>query len=296
MVQDRRVGPGGAFAYTPDVDDFATGFLGDVPFGNGVQRPRVRVTADQYRLRVLNGSAARVYRLALSTGAPLVAVGNDGGLLPAAVSVDDIYLGVAERIDVLVDLTTHAVGDRVTLRSLAFSGFGGNAGTAPQGTELDLLELEVVSGGGRQATVLPPALSTVPLLTAGEATNVRTFELASAVSGESHAHTINERSFDMYRVDEQISLGAIERWVFRNLSALPHPVHLHGTHFQVLSRTGGRSTVYPYEGGWKDTVLVMPSETVDVLVRFDAYRGIFPLHCHNLQHEDMGMMLNIEVV
>jgi FtsP/CotA-like multicopper oxidase with cupredoxin domain len=72
-------------------------------------------------------------------------------------------------------------------------------------------------------------------------------------------------------------------------------VHLHGAHFQVVSRSGGRSVVFPYEAGWKDTVLVMPLETVAVLIRFDRYKGIFPLHCHNLQHEDMGMMLNVEV-
>jgi FtsP/CotA-like multicopper oxidase with cupredoxin domain len=97
-------------------------------------------------------------------------------------------------------------------------------------------------------------------------------------------------------VDEQVPLGQVERWVFRNESALPHPMHLHGTQFQVESRTGGRGTVYPYEAGWKDTVTVFPLETVTVLVRFDRYRGLFLLHCHNLQHEDLGMMLNVEVV
>jgi FtsP/CotA-like multicopper oxidase with cupredoxin domain len=100
----------------------------------------------------------------------------------------------------------------------------------------------------------------------------------------------------MNRVDERIPLGQVERWVFHNDSALPHPVHLHGTHFQVVSRSGGRGTVFPYEAGWKDTVLVLPLETVEVLVRFEWYRGIFPLHCHNLQHEHMGMRLNVEVI
>jgi FtsP/CotA-like multicopper oxidase with cupredoxin domain len=73
-------------------------------------------------------------------------------------------------------------------------------------------------------------------------------------------------------------------------------VHLHGTQFQVEARIGGRNTVCPYEAGWKDTVLVMPLETVAVRVVFDRYGGVFPLHCHNLQHEDLGMMLNVEVV
>jgi FtsP/CotA-like multicopper oxidase with cupredoxin domain len=100
----------------------------------------------------------------------------------------------------------------------------------------------------------------------------------------------------MLRVDEQIPLGQVERWRFINDSELPHPVHLHGTQFQIVSRQGGRNVVYPYETGWKDTALALPQETVEVLVRFDTYRGVFPLHCHNLQHEDMGMMLNVEVV
>jgi FtsP/CotA-like multicopper oxidase with cupredoxin domain len=73
-------------------------------------------------------------------------------------------------------------------------------------------------------------------------------------------------------------------------------VHLHGTQFQIAARLGGRNVVYPCEEGWKDTTVIMPFETVEILVKFDGYRGVFPMHCHNLQHEDMGMMLNFEVV
>jgi FtsP/CotA-like multicopper oxidase with cupredoxin domain len=40
----------------------------------------------------------------------------------------------------------------------------------------------------------------------------------------------------------------------------------------------------------------MPLESVEVLIQFNIYRGLFLLHCHNLQHEDLGMMLNVEVV
>jgi FtsP/CotA-like multicopper oxidase with cupredoxin domain len=63
-----------------------------------------------------------------------------------------------------------------------------------------------------------------------------------------------------------------------------------------LARAARRATVFPYEAGWKDTVLVMPLESVEVLIQFNAYRGLFLLHCHNQQHEDLGMMLNVEVV
>ena len=48
--------------------------------------------------------------------------------------------------------------------------------------------------------------------------------------------------------------------------------------------------------GWKDTVLVMPGETVRVIRRSADFTGLFIYHCHNLEHEDMGMMRNFEVV
>lgn len=64
----------------------------------------------------------------------------------------------------------------------------------------------------------------------------------------------------------------------------------------VISRSGGRAQLYPWEGGWKDTVLLEDNETVEVLIRFDAYKGIYLMHCHKLEHEDLGMMANFEVV
>jgi FtsP/CotA-like multicopper oxidase with cupredoxin domain len=70
---------------------------------------------------------------------------------------------------------------------------------------------------------------------------------------------------------------------------------VHGASFQVQSRSGGRGVVFPWEQGWKDTVLLLDGETVEVLIRFDGFRGIYLLHCHKLEHEDMGMMSNFEV-
>jgi FtsP/CotA-like multicopper oxidase with cupredoxin domain len=79
-----------------------------------------------------------------------------------------------------------------------------------------------------------------------------------------------------------------------NESELPHPVHVHSGLFRVLSRSGGRNRLMPWETGLKDTVLTLPGERVDVAVRF-VNPGVFLLHCHNLEHEDMGMMTNYEV-
>lgn len=292
MLQDREGDPELAFQYAPSGADLHTGMLRDVPYGNGIRLPTLTVSGARYRFRVLNASQARVYRLALADGTPLTVIGNDGGLLPAPAEVDSVFLGIGERVDLLVDFAGCTPGSRLMLVSLPFSLPSAPGDATPQGAAMDLLELVRGPGPGESAPPLPGVLSPVPSL--GAPVAERSFLLRSTELGA--MHQINGLSFDMDRVDERIPLGQVERWIFHNESALPHPVHLHGTQFQVESRAGGRGTLYPYEAGWKDTALVMPLETVAVLVRFDRYRGIFPLHCHNLQHEDSGMMLNVEVM
>ncbi|ARO88368.1 bilirubin oxidase [Nitrosospira lacus] len=84
---------------------------------------------------------------------------------------------------------------------------------------------------------------------------------------------------------------------------MPHPIHLHGQQFRVISRTlkeqdaGGYATVREgfINNGWKDTVLVMPGEEIDIIKPFEDYTGLFLYHCHNLEHEDLGMMRNFHV-
>ena len=89
---------------------------------------------------------------------------------------------------------------------------------------------------------------------------------------------------------------------------MPHPMHLHGFSFQVierlnsppalaaLSRFGKGRTVSDL--GWKDTVLVWPGETVRIAIDFTHdFPGsqTYLFHCHNLEHEDAGMMINCRV-
>jgi FtsP/CotA-like multicopper oxidase with cupredoxin domain len=78
---------------------------------------------------------------------------------------------------------------------------------------------------------------------------------------------------------------------------MAHPIHLHGQQFQILRRVTDNvrdSYASVREGfidtGWKDTVLVMPGEEVEIIKPFQDYKGLFLYHCHNLEHEDLGMM------
>mgnify|MGYP001822803523 FL=1 len=114
--------------------------------------------------------------------------------------------------------------------------------------------------------------------------------------------TINGSTFRMQEVanDEKVRMNSFEVWEFINEGSgmgmmggmnMPHPMHLHGKQFQVLERQGVTHEGYVDEG-WKDTVLLMPGERIRILVRFGDYPGLFLYHCHNLEHEEMGMMRN----
>jgi FtsP/CotA-like multicopper oxidase with cupredoxin domain len=293
IIQDRRVDASGVPLYNNAGPAMMAGVMGDEPFVNGVRRPYVEVDSAVYRLRILNGANARIFRLARSDNGPFTLIGNDGGLLEQAVSLTSLDMAPAERADLLLDLRNANVGDRIMLRSLPFSipgsmGFMGGANL--QGNAMDLLELRVTRRVN-DATTIPTALSSLNLPNPAAAVRERTFRFQSMMM----SHTINGREFDMQRVDETVPFGDTEIWSFVNDSSFPHPVHLHATHFRVLSRTGGRGQLFPWEAGRKDTVLMYPGETIRVAVRFTAQRGLFLMHCHNLEHEDMGMMINVLV-
>jgi FtsP/CotA-like multicopper oxidase with cupredoxin domain len=250
----------------------STGFLGDIPLVNGTRDPYLNVDTALYRFRVLNGANSRVFRLALGNGAPFRLIGNDGGLLATATSIGQIEFGNGERLDLLVDFRGLPVGTKVMLRDL-------NSGW-------DLLEF-VVTSSVTDSTPIPTALSNIVPLSNPVQTRVFTFDGMSRING---------LEYEMNRIDFQVPFGQTERWRFQTGGNAPHPVHVHGASFQVQSRSGGRGVVYPWERGWKDTVLLLDRETVEVLIRFDGYRGLYLLHCHKLEHEDMGMMSNFQVI
>jgi blue copper oxidase len=251
----------------------SSGFLGNTPLVNGTRNAYHEVDRAVYRLRVLNGCNARVLRLVLSNGASFTLIGNDGGLLGTApVSVPQITLGPAERLDLLVDFRGLSADTSVKLRC-ASAGW-------------DLLEFRVKSNSG-SGTIPTGTLTTIAPLANPVTTREFSFDGMSRINGQ---------VYSLDRIDFQVPYRQTERWRFRTNGNAPHPVHIHGAFFQVQSRRGGRGQVFPWERGWKDTVLLEDKETVEVLIRFDAHKGLYLIHCHQLAHEDNGMMANFEVV
>lgn len=303
LIQDRRLRDGAIAPYVLADSDVANGFLGEMIFVNGTPSPYLEVAGGLYRLRLLNGSNARIYRLAFEDMRSFHVIATDGGLLDAPVQTSSLWLGPAERAEILVDFAPDGVGRSVMLMSMAFGSMapsgghaghgGGTSSVPPNGSEMEILRFDVKREAAARLAV-PTKLATLTRLDSAQAARTRSFELAMREGATSGMHTINGKLFDINRVDEQIRSGDTEIWEFKSLDeAAIHPMHLHGAQFQVLSRSSG--PLNPNDLGWKDTVLVFPRETVRVIVRFGDYRGIYLVHCHTLEHEDDGMMLNYEI-
>lgn len=301
LIQDKRTHGEMNLAYEPEEMDIATGFVGDAVFVNNTPEPWLSVDRGRYRLRLLNGSNARVFRLGFEDERPFHLIANDAGLLPAPIEVATIMLAPGQRAEILVDFSSLNVGDSLMLMSHPFEGGGHGGGemttgmdgemqTPPQGAEMELLTFYVDREAARRG-VISQWLAYFQAYNSAHARRTRTFNLE--VDGL--FHPINGALFDINRTDFTVPFGELEVWEYINHSDEFHPMHPHGTLMQVLERHG-MDMLPPEDTGWKDTVLVAPGETVRVLIRYEHYTGSYVHHCHNLEHEDSGMMQNLEAL
>ncbi len=298
VIQDKRITSSG-INYNPSMEEVMAGYMGESVLVNGVFAPSTEVATKYYRLRILNGSNARLYNLALSNNADMIIIGNDGGLLKNPVTVKNILIAPGERLDVLVNFAGSAIGTEIYLQSKEFK----NAGNAQGKQAFKIMKFKVAFTAADTFTV-PANLSAITAIPVSTAVKTRTFEISNAMehhgvpmnNGMQMRHRINGKLYDSNRIDETVAANTNEIWVFDNSKGdEPHPMHLHGVFFQPLQRSGGRGSLIASENGWKDTVLVMPGETVKVIIPFENNRGKFVFHCHNLEHEDDGMMLQYKL-
>jgi spore coat protein A, manganese oxidase len=278
MISDRSFAADGSFRYR--TAGHMNGVLGDVVLVNGAPWPVHPVDRARYRLRLLNASNARRYRLELDPPPPggkaLVQIGSDGGLLSRPVRHDTLDIVPAERFDVLVDFARYPAGTRVRLRNRLGAGRTG-----------EVLRFDVGSRTGDDSRIPATLSSSAGRPDPKRAVATRTFVFRQLFDG---TWTINHRAFQPGVALARPRLGTTEIWRF--VTDFHHPVHVHLDPFQVLGRNGLGPGAY--DAGWKDTVDVRPAEAVEIVARFTDYPGRFLLHCHNLEHEDMAMMADFE--
>lgn len=292
-IQDRLFNFDGSFNYPLTDAAITSGVLGDALLVNGALQPYFQVARRKMRFRIVNGSNARIYSLALSTGDPLQQIATDGGLLTAPVSRSAIVVSPGERVEMVIDFANYALGASLILKN--------QNTTAPLIT--DLMRFDVVRDEVDTSTVpnvlVPAAAAKKKPPRAGPTPVNRLFTLEPNFVNGRPVWTVNGQLYDPQRVDATPRLNQPEIWTFRNDSGLAHPMHIHATHWQILDVNG----VPPNAGdaGPKDTFLVpgrvmMVPGVVRVMGTFTAYPGDYVSHCHNLEHEDHAMMFNFQVL
>ena len=285
------------------------GFLGNRVLVNGKPDYELKVASRSYRLRLLNGSNSRIYKLSWEDGTKLNIIGTDGGLLENTIQRDYITLAPAQRIDLWVDFSGKALESKMRLIHSSAATPGGD-------TTFPILSATIDREVSAEID-MPRQLTNIEYYDINDAVNANKPRQFTLSMGRGMIWTINGRTFDMTDVarEEIVTLNDLEAWEFYNQPSsgmgmgmgmgmqLPHPMHIHGLQFQILERTiesGTRSawdTISEgfIDEGWHDTVLVMPGERVKILLKFTDFNGLYLYHCHNLEHEDMGMMRNYRV-
>jgi suppressor of ftsI len=297
IVQDKNFDNNGQLVFDDPakMKEITAGMLGQTVLVNGTYAPYLDVPGRLIRLRLVNGSNARRFNFGFSDSRQFYQIATDGGLLPGPVMENRLQLSPGERAEVLVDLSNQTEpitlisypieGDTNKVRSLVL---GKIVGKTDEHEQFKILELRPNSGN-YQKQEIPQVLNTISTFNESTANRTRLIKLDTAA--------IDGKKMDMSRIDEVVKKGDVEIWTVRNESPIYHPFHIHDVQFLVLDRNGQKPAAN--EAGWKDTVSLNPSDTVRIIMQFNDYADPnipYMFHCHNMSHEDKGMMGQFVVV
>ena len=357
VIQDRTFDDQNQLVYGRGMHFARFGFYGERILVNGRPDFRIDVSSRAYRLRVINASNARIYKLAWDDGTPIVVIGVDGGLLERPEEKPYVMLAPGERLDVWADFSGRSAGSRLVMRSRSFSGalprmaermmgrrggMGGMGGmmgmgammagtSLPVGGEYPIFTVNVT----RSVSDSPSLPSHLPKIARYQLRDVANPDkpVPVAILEGPMSVLLNGRPYAENDVQEseRIPVNSVQLMeIFHAhdgmhgmgmmggmgmgghmgkdggmgmMSSMAHPIHLHGEQFQILERKIDEDHADDYAtmrdgfivSGWKDTVLVVPGERVRLIKPFHDFKGLYMYHCHNLEHEDMGMMRQFSV-
>ncbi|BAU62834.1 multicopper oxidase, type 3 [Stanieria sp. NIES-3757] len=274
---------------------------GDVITVNGQVNPSFSLPHHGLmRLRILNASTSRFYRLMLENHS-FYQISTDGHSLNEPIEVNELLLTPGQRADVLVRgnqkpgqyRLLNLPYDRGSMGMMGGRMMGGRGmgmmGRNNLDAPLTLATLNYQSSV--QPLPLPTKLTTISALSEPEI--VRSFELNHGMNPTvGMAFLINGQPYNQGRIDTQVKLNTTEDWDITNTGVMDHPFHIHGNAFQVISRNGQPESLL----AWRDTVLVPRGETVRIRISFRDFVGKTVYHCHILDHEDLGMMGNLVII
>jgi len=266
VLQDGSFKADGSFSYPVASTGYhpiwAPESFGDVAIVNGKAWPNKDVDRGVYRLRLVNGSNARVYRMTLAdtkdkpSGIPIYQIGGDGGLLnsPVALSGGVVVIAPGERADLLVDFRDARPG-RYRWNNNAPTPFPSGPRSARLGGPVlnHIMQFTVGTQAGHTAA-LPthlrgiaddgksPTLTPAATTAAETARTVMLNEIIDPITGIPVEALLNNVPFHgNHGTNAQHLIGlpdvdTTEVWSIVNTTGDTHPIHLHLTQFRVLDR------------------------------------------------------------
>lgn len=270
-------------------------------FVNGGIQPYLDVPAQVIRLRLLNASSHRFFMFSFDDNRNFQQIGSDAGLLNAPLTMNRLMLGSGERAEILVDFSGQA-GSSFYIKQFGTQLPAGYPGGPPDAmgmmqlgpldnTNFNLLKLNVVAPTANPITSIPATLvPTTPWSQAGATT--RNIAITGSPMMSMTNFLMNGVHYNENTNNFTTQKDNVEIWNITNQSMMPHPFHIHGNSFYVLSVNG--ATPAANLQGRKDVVIVPPmGGSVRLITKYEDFSDPmmpYMYHCHILSHEDKGMM------
>lgn len=285
LTEDAQVHP--EFGNRHDMSH--AGRLGNYITVNGEGELRRRYArGTRLRLRLVNAATARVFRLVFQ-GMTAWVVALDAMPLEAPERVDEVEIGPAQRVDLIVDVTA-ASGEEAIIGSVERDGTYATVSVSVEGPEQALRTTPRALPPNDLPVLEPSGARRVPLVLEGGAMRGlpdqvrwqgrKTEARALYEAGQFWAFN-GQAGMDAEPLVEA-ALGETVRVPMENRTAFPHSMHLHGQHFREVFTDGKL-------GPWRDTLVIHPDETREIA--FVAENpGDWMFHCHMAAHQMSGMM------
>ena len=251
------------------------GRFGNIMLVNGKVNPDINLKGGLVRLRLVNTANARSFNLNFENEL-ITVIGEDIGRIESY-DVSTLTIHPGERYDILLKIDTE--------ENLILSHFTSRGATSLATLNFDepgnIMEFE----DGYKFN-LPFSIGDI---------QDRVPDLNVELSGFVNDYreliwSINRKYFpdttEIFNVNE----GDIVKIRVKNTQGQPHPMHLHGQKFVVLSKNG----ILQKNLGWKDTVMIGSNEVVDIVFIAEE-KGDWVFHCHILEHAEAGMLSILRV-
>jgi suppressor of ftsI len=257
---------------------------------NGLFQPQIEIAPGELQFwRIGNIGANIYYKLRFEDNIPFYVIGIDGNLQNQIIETRELLIPPASRYEVLVRGPERG---KYKLHAEAFN-------TGPAGDAYPHQLLATLLSRGHKVDPIPLPSAFPPVTDLSELPLDFTRKVVFNDTDDPNVFVIDKRVYDHDRIDQLVRLGDLEEWTVQNKSQELHVFHIHQTDFQVTEINGVRQ---PFTG-YQDTV-TLPIATKkgpgEIKIRIPFTNplivGKFVYHCHIVQHADLGMMANIEVV